>query len=61
MNNEIQIVDIIDSLKEQIANMAYQIAYKDGVIKSLEKQIEEMNTHLEKVAKPVEPIKAIEE
>ena len=53
MNNEIQIADIIDSLKEQIANMAYQLAYKDGIIKSQEKQREELTKHLE----PVEAVK----
>lgn len=61
MNNDVQVIDVIDSLKEQIANMAYQIAFKDATIKALEKQVEEMATHLEKVAKPVEPVEAIEE
>lgn len=61
MNNDVQVIDVIDSLKEQIANMAYQIAFKDATIKALEKQVEEMSAHLEKVAKPVEPVKAIEE
>lgn len=61
MNNDVQVIDVIDSLKEQIANMAYQIAFKDATIKALEKQVEEMTARLEKVAKPVEPVKAIEE
>lgn len=61
MNNDVQVIDVIDSLKEQIANMAYQIAFKDATIKALEKQVEEMSAHLEKVAKPVEPVEAIEE
>ena len=61
MNNDVQVIDVIDSLKEQIANMAYQIAFKDATIKALEKQVEEMTAHLEKVAKPVEPVEAIEE
>ena len=61
MNNDVQIVDVIDSFKEQIANMAYQIAFKDATIKALEKQIEEMTAHLEKVTKPVEPVKTVRE
>ena len=60
MNNDVQIVDVIDSFKEQIANMAYQIAFKDATIKALEKQVEEMTAHLEKVTKPVEPVKTEE-
>ena len=42
MNNDVQVIDVIDSLKEQIANMAYQIAFKDATIKALEKQVEEL-------------------
>ena len=42
MNNDVQIVDVIDSFKNQIADMAYQIAFRDGTIKALEKQIEEL-------------------
>ena len=61
MNNDVQIVDVVDSFKEQIANMAYQIAFKDATIKALEKQVEEMTARLEKVAKPVEPVKAVRE
>ena len=61
MNNDVQIVDVIDSFKEQIANMAYQIAFKDATIKALEKQVEKMTTHLEKVTKPVEPVKTVRE
>lgn len=61
MNNDVQIVDVIDSFKEQIANMAYQIAFKDATIKALEKQVEEMAARLEKVTKPVEPVKAVRE
>lgn len=53
MNNEIQVMDIIESLKEQIAELAYQVSYKDGVIKSQERQIEELTKHLE----PVEAVK----
>ena len=61
MNNDVQVIDVIDSLKEQIANMAYQIAFKDATIKALEKQVEEMTAHLEKVTKPVEPVKTVRE
>lgn len=42
MNNDVQIVDVIDSFKNQIADMAYQIAFRDGTIKALEKKIEEL-------------------
>ena len=35
MSNDVQVVDVIDSLKEQVAELAYQVAYRDGVIKSL--------------------------
>ena len=61
MNNDVQVIDVIDSLKEQIANMAYQIAFKDATIKALEKQVEEMTAHLEKVTKPVEPVETVRE
>ena len=61
MNNDVQIVDVIESFKEQIANMAYQIAFKDATIKALEKQVEEMTAHLEKVTKPVEPVETVKE
>ena len=61
MNNDVQVIDVIDSLKEQIANMAYQIAFKDATIKALEKQVEEMAAHLEKVTKPVEPVETVRE
>lgn len=53
MNNEIQVMDIIESLKEQIAELAYQVSYKDGIIKSQERQIEELTKHLE----PIEAVK----
>lgn len=42
MNNDVQIVDVIDSFKNQIADMAYQIAFRDGTIRALEKKIEEL-------------------
>ena len=42
MNNDVQIVDVIDSFKNQIADMAYQIAFRDGTIRVLENKIEEL-------------------
>ena len=66
MNNDVQIVDVIDSFKEQIANMAYQIAFKDATIKALEKQVEELEREAIAAgrrvkADAVEPVEAIEE
>ena len=61
MHTHVPIVHVLDSFKEQIANMAYQIAFKDATIKALEKQVEEMSAHLEKVAKPVEPVETVRE
>ena len=42
MNSDVQIVDVIESFKKQIAEMAYQIAFRDGTIGSLERRIEEL-------------------
>ena len=66
MNNDVQIVDVIDSFKEQIANMAYQIAFKDATIKALEKQVEELEREAiaagRKVkADAVEPVETVKE
>ena len=66
MNNDVQVIDVIDSLKEQIANMAYQIAFKDATIKALEKQVEELEREAVAAgrrvkADAVEPVEAIEE
>ena len=47
MNNEIQAMDIINSLKEQIAELAYQVSYRDGVIKAQERTIEKLKEELE--------------
>ena len=47
MNNDVQIVDVIDSFKNQIADMAYQLAFKDGTIKALEKEIEKLEKEIE--------------
>lgn len=66
MNNDVQVIDVIDSLKEQIANMAYQIAFKDATIKVLEKQVEELEREAIAAGRrvkagAVEPVEAIEE
>ena len=42
MNNDVQIIDVIDSFKKQIADLAYQLAFKDATIKVLEKQVEDL-------------------
>lgn len=60
MNNDVQIVDVIDSFKNQIADMAYQIAFRDGTIKLLEKQIEALEKQLAEAGKR-EPVVAVEE
>ena len=66
MNNDVQIVDVIDSFKEQIANMAYQIAFKDATIKALEKQVEELEREAIAAgrrvkANAVEPVETVRE
>ena len=60
MNNDVQIVDVIDSFKDQIANMAYQLALRDGSIKVLEKQVEALEKEL-KAAGRREPVMAVED
>lgn len=40
-NNELQINDIIESLKGMIADQAYQIAYKDAIIAAQSRQLKE--------------------
>ena len=66
MNNDVQVIDVIDSLKEQIANMAYQIAFKDATIKVLEKQVEELEREAIAAgrrvkADAVEPVETVRE
>ena len=66
MNNDVQIVDVIDSFKEQIANKAYQIAFKDATIKALEKQVEELEREAIAAgrrvkADAVEPVETVRE
>ena len=60
MNNDVQIVDVIESFKKQIAEMAYQIAFRDGTIESLERRIEELEKQLAEAGKR-EPVVAVEE
>ena len=60
MNNDVQIVDVIDSFKDQIANTAYQLALRDGTIKALEKQVEALEKEL-KAAGRREPVMAVED
>ena len=60
MNNDVQIVDVIDSFKDQIANMAYQLALRDGTIKALEKQVEALEKEL-KAADRRDPVVPVEE
>ena len=43
MNNEIQANDVIDSLKNIIADQAYKIAYREAMIVAYERQIKELN------------------
>ena len=45
--NDIQVMDIIESLKSQIADLSYQLALKDGTIKVLEKKIKELEKEIE--------------
>lgn len=59
MNNDVQIVDVIESFKKQIAEMAYQIAFRDGTIESLERRIEELEKEAEEAGRR-EPVVAVE-
>lgn len=47
MNNEVQVMDVVESLKVQIAELSYQIAYRDGIIKAKDKRIEQLEQELE--------------
>ena len=60
MNSDVQIVDVIESFKKQIAEMAYQIAFRDGTIESLERRIEELEKQLAEAGKR-EPVVTVEE
>lgn len=46
MNNEVQVMDVVESLKNQIAELSYQVAYRDGLIKSKNKIIEQLEQEL---------------
>lgn len=46
MNNEVQVMDVVESLKNQIAELSYQVAYRDGVIKSKDRVIEQLEQEL---------------
>lgn len=43
MNNEIQVNDMIESLKNIIADQAYKLAYREAMIAAYERQIKELN------------------
>ena len=53
MNDTIQAMDIINSLKEMIADQAYQIAYRDAAIKVYEKQIAALQAQLQQATDEV--------
>ena len=40
-NSQVQFKDISESLQSIIGDLSYQVAYRDGVIKALERLIEE--------------------
>lgn len=40
-NSQVQYNDISESLQSIIGDLSYQVAYRDGVIKALERLIEE--------------------
>ncbi len=46
MNNEVQVMDVVESLKNQIAELSYQVAYRDGIIKSKDRVIEQLEQEL---------------
>ena len=60
MSNDVQVTDIIDSFKDQITNMAYQLAFKDGTIKALEREIKKLEEEA-KAAGRREPVHTVEE
>ena len=46
MNNELQASDMIQSLQTLISDLAYQVAYRDAIIKLKEKQIQELQSQV---------------
>ena len=59
MNNDIQVMDVVESLKIQIAELSYQVAYKNGVIKSKDRRIEQLEQELELAKRRKEANEAI--
>lgn len=47
MNDEIQVMDVVESLKVQIAELSYQVAYRDGIIKAKDRRIEQLEQESE--------------
>ena len=42
-NNDLQVNDLVESLKNIIADQAYKIAYREAMIAAYERQIAELN------------------
>lgn len=42
-NNDLQVNDLVESLKSIIADQAYKIAYREAMIAAYERQIAELN------------------
>lgn len=47
MNNDIQVNDVVESLKNIIADQAYKIAYREAIIASYEREIARLNKALQ--------------
>ena len=45
--NDIQVMDMIESLKNQIADLAYQISWKEAQLKAKDKDIDDLKAELE--------------
>lgn len=54
MNNEIQASDLFESFKAQISAMSYDLAYKDGMIEALKREIHERDHEIEYLKKSLE-------
>ena len=59
MNNDVQVMDVVESLKIQIAELSYQVAYRDGVIKAKDRKIEQLEQELEFAKRRKEASEAI--
>ncbi len=44
--DQIQVQEVLDKLKQQLGELTYQILYRDIIIETLQKQIEEMQKQL---------------